>query len=277
MRNIAAIAESVSRRQPILLLTGAGISTASGIPAYRDKLGRWSHPAPIQARAFYREPHTRQRYWARSMAGWPRMSGARPNPAHSACASLQALGLVSAIITQNVDGLHQRAGSTDVTDLHGNLSRVRCIDCDATEHREDLQHRLAQLNPGFRPAIAPAGPDGDSAIVGDAMDFQVPECLACGGIIKPDVVFFGENVPTTRVQHCFELLENSGLLLCIGTSLMVYSGYRFCQAAAQQCKPIAIVNQGKTRADDLASHKVEIDCAIALDELVQQLCKIHTS
>ncbi len=277
MSTIEALAALIARNQPALLLTGAGISTDSGIPAYRNERGEWSHPPPVQAKAFYTELSTRRRYWARSMAGWPRMAGAQPNAAHLACARLQKAGYASEIITQNVDGLHQRAGSTEVTDLHGNLANVRCVECQTLQSRDEVQQRLLTDNPDQKPVTGPAGPDGDSVIETIDDRFSIPDCTSCGGIIKPDVVFFGENVPAERVEHCFELLSRSRLLLCIGTSLMVFSGYRFCRAAKEQQIPIAIINQGTTRADDIASAKLDLDCAAALTGIAEQLCKTPSS
>jgi len=271
LSTIDAVADLITQNQPILLLTGAGISTDSGIPAYRNARGEWSHPPPVQARAFYTEPETRRRYWARSMAGWPRMAAAMPNLAHEACTAMQQMGSSVGLITQNVDGLHQRAGSTNVIDLHGNLATVRCIECQRTQPRQDVQHRLLELNPNLPDTEAPAGPDGDSAV--DVIDsFQVPACLHCGGILKPDVVFFGENVPAERVEHCFERLARCRLLLCVGTSLMVFSGFRFCRAAHEKQIPIVIINRGTTRADELATLKLDVDCASALCGIRKRLC-----
>jgi NAD-dependent SIR2 family protein deacetylase len=270
MSTIDAMADLIRQNSPVLLLTGAGISTDSGIPAYRNARGEWSHPPPVQARAFYTEAETRRRYWARSMAGWPRIAKARPNAAHQACAALQQMGITVGLITQNVDGLHQRAGSQHVTDLHGNLDTVRCIACQQTQSRQQMQDRLLALNPACLPSDAPAGPDGDSPI--ETTDgFHVPDCEHCGGILKPDVVFFGENVPAHRVEHCFEQLSRCRLLLCIGSSLMVFSGFRFCRTAHEKQIPVAIINRGTTRADDLATVKLELDCASALSGIQEIL------
>jgi NAD-dependent SIR2 family protein deacetylase len=234
-------------------LGGAGVSTESGIPAYRDEEGRWMQSAPMQYREFASSELARKRYWARSMIGWPRMADAKPNPAHRALAELERRGLLRLLITQNVDGLHSAAGSSQVIDLHGRLDRVVCLQCGALSARAELQERLVAANPelvGQRYVAARA--DGDVELSIDYARFEVVACASCGGVLKPDVVFFGENVPAARVASAMAALEGARSLLIVGSSLMVFSGLRFARAAARLGVPIAIVNRGRTRADELS-------------------------
>jgi NAD-dependent SIR2 family protein deacetylase len=263
------------RQGPITVLTGAGLSTGSGIPAYRDAQGQWQHPPPTQHQAFVRDAAVRQRYWARSFIGWPRFVQAQPNAGHHALAQLEALGLVHTLITQNVDGLHQRAGHQRVIALHGNLADVRCLGCDQTLPRATLQHWLADANPEVDPtrqATARDAPDGDAHLLdADYAAFRVPPCPWCGGVLKPDVVFFGDNVPRPRVAEALAAVHDSAGLLVVGSSLMVYSGYRFAEHAHRLGKPIVALNQGVTRADALLTAKVALDCAEALAALASAL------
>ena len=253
------------KNKSLTVLSGAGISTASGIPDYRDRDGNWKHARPVQFTDFVSSESTRRRYWARSFAGWRRMSNARPNGAHAALANLEAAGKVETLITQNVDGLHRAAGSRNVIDLHGVLSRVLCMACNSVESRVSWQQKLDKANPAWRAEIASVKPDGDTELNAVAYDdFDVPACETCGGIVKPDVVFFGENVPRSRVATALEAVEKSDALLIVGSSLMVFSGFRFARRAADLGKPIAIINQGKTRADDLATLKIDADCQSVL-------------
>lgn len=240
----------------VVVLTGAGVSTDSGIPAYRDEEGRWQQRAPMQFRDFIGTELARQRYWARSMVGWQRMSGATPNTAHHALATLEERGRLRLLITQNVDGLHSAAGSRNVVDLHGRLDRVICLDCKRLSARSDLQTRLMQENAEFLKHRFETRADGDVELDVDYSTFRVAPCEACGGVLKPDVVFFGENVPAPRVDQSMQALEGASALLVVGTSLMVFSGFRFARAAARLRVPIAIVNRGKTRADELSSLKL---------------------
>ena len=242
----------------VLVLSGAGLSTESGIPDYRGPTGAARPATPMTYQVFTGSPQARQRYWARSHVGWQRMAGARPNAGHAAVADLQAVGLLTGIITQNVDGLHSRAGATDVLELHGALSRVVCLDCRELTARQDLHARLVDANPGFAPsADQPASrPDGDVDL-DDVSGFAVVDCLRCGGVLKPDVVFFGESVPRDRVDRCFTLLEASSGLLVLGSSLTVMSGYRFVLRAAKLGIPVALVNQGPTRGDAQVSVRVD--------------------
>lgn len=262
------LAAFVRRARNLFVLTGAGCSTGSGIPDYRDVDGEWKHRRPVQYRDFVREVGVRQRYWARSMVGWRRVGGAAPNAAHRSLAALENLGRVSWLVTQNVDGLHQAAGSRRVTDLHGRIDRVVCLECRRLEPRADLQARIVADNPDWADLDAVAAPDGDALLEGrDFSDFRVPHCQACGGMLKPDVVFFGEGVPRDRVDDVRARLDEADALLVVGSSLMVWSGFRFARLAAARGLPIAAVNRGRTRADDLLSLKVAADCGTVLAEL----------
>jgi len=266
------LAAFVRRHPRLFVLTGAGCSTGSGIPAYRDGAGAWVHRRPVSYADFVGCTATRRRYWSRSLLGFSRVAAAMPNPAHRALARLEALGHVEMLVTQNVDGLHQRAGSRRVLDLHGRLDDVECLDCGGWLARSDVQELLLAWNPRAGALGALDAPDGDAEPAGAPLDdFRVPECPACGGTLKPAVVFFGENVPSSRVRRAFDGLARADAVLVVGSSLMVYSGYRFCLAAAQQGKPAVAVNQGRTRADDALCLKVVDDCGPALSRLVELL------
>jgi len=259
------LADFIDRAQRLFVLTGAGCSTDSGIPDYRDADGQWKRTPPVTYQAFMGEPATRQRYWARSLLGWPRFGQARPNGTHSALAVLEARGQLEVLLTQNVDRLHQRAGSQAVIDLHGRLDQVRCMGCEARTPRDVFQQRLLDHNPGWDRLDAAQAPDGDADLEGvDFSAFQVPACPHCGGILKPDVVFFGESVPRERVAAVHAHLARADAVLVVGSSLMVYSGFRFVQAAATAGLPVAALNLGRTRADALLSLKIEQPCAPAL-------------
>lgn len=267
-----SLARFICDAETVTVLTGAGVSTASGIPEYRDRDGNWKHAKPVQFADFLRSAAVRSRYWARSFGGWGRIDSAAPNPAHDALAALEHSGRCHWLITQNVDGLHHGAGSLRVTDLHGRLDAVRCLSCDCRSARSDWQRTLADANPNWQVRVAAIKPDGDAEIgeaTGDT--FNVPDCVNCGGIIKPDVVFFGERVPSERVDAGVTALRNSGGLLVAGSSLMVFSGFRFARLALEFGKPIAIVNDGRTRADDMAQLKVESDCGTTLSRTVRLL------
>lgn len=257
----------------LVVLTGAGVSTECGIPDYRDIGGEWKRPPPVRHQAFMTSRATRQRYWARSLVGFKAIESARPGPAHRALARLEALGHVSTLITQNVDGLHQRAGSRRVIDLHGRAEMVRCMGCGAQRMRYDLHAELAARNPAWCALDAAVGPDGDADLDSlDFADFQIVDCARCGdGVLKPDVVFFGDNVPRQRVEAAFAALGEADALLVAGSSLMVYSGYRFARRAAQAGKPIACVNLGRTRADALYSLKVSAPVGETLQHLAERL------
>ncbi|MGY3264493.1 NAD-dependent protein deacetylase [Lysobacter sp. HA35] len=251
----------------VFVLTGAGCSTASGIPDYRDEAGGWKRKPPVTFQAFTQDDATRRRYWARSFAGWPVFSQAQPNAAHRALADWQASGRMSALLTQNVDGLHERAGGRDVIDLHGRLDTVRCLACGELTPRNAMQTRLADANPGWIDAITAFAPDGDADLERiDFDDFGIPPCMRCGGMLKPDVVFFGENVPRARFEHARDALAASDALLVVGSSLMVYSGFRFARMAHEAGLPIALLTRGATRADELASLALRADCTKVLPE-----------
>lgn len=245
----------------ILVLTGAGISTASGIPDYRGPDGVWKRRAPITYQAFMRDAATRARYWARSFVGWPVIERARPNSAHGALVALEARRRLVSLITQNVDGLHTRAGQRNVIDLHGRIDQAVCMDCALRIPRADIQQELAAANPSWADLTAATAPDGDADLERMAFDdFRVPTCPRCGGLLKPDVVFFGENVPRERVAAAQAALADAEALLVIGSSLMVYSGFRFARAAHERGLPLALLTRGVTRADALATLKLDADC-----------------
>ena len=261
----ACLRDWLAAHRRVFVLTGAGCSTASGIPDYRGADGAWKRSAPITYQAFTGDAAMRARYWARSVVGWPMVDGARPNAAHIAIAQAGHAGHVTALVTQNVDGLHQRAGSRDVIDLHGRIGQVVCLQCRRTTPRAALQTELVGLNPGWGERIATRAPDGDADVADDDIaDFRVAPCRACGGMLKPDVVFFGENVPRDRVERAAAALSDADAMLVVGSSLMVYSGYRFARAAREAGKPLAILTRGVTRADALATLKVDADCAAVL-------------
>ncbi|MGE8231818.1 MAG: NAD-dependent protein deacetylase [Stenotrophomonas sp.] len=261
---INELPEFIAGHRRLFVVTGAGCSTDSGIPDYRDRDGQWKRTPPVTYQAFMGEEATRKRYWARSLLGWPRFGQALPNGTHRALAALEADGRIELLLTQNVDCLHQAAGSQTVIDLHGRLDQVRCMGCEARSSRELLQQRLLDANPGWDTLEAGIAPDGDADLEADFSAFSVPACDACGGVLKPDVVFFGENVPRERVAAVHEHLQRSDAVLVLGSSLMVYSGFRFVDAAAKAGLPVAAVNLGRTRADHLLSLKVEMPCAQAL-------------
>ncbi|HWO12588.1 MAG TPA: NAD-dependent protein deacetylase [Polyangiaceae bacterium] len=244
------------------VLTGAGCSTQSGIPAYRDETGAWRHKAPIQLREFLHSEAVRRRYWARSFVGFERVHRAEPNRAHRALARFEQLGRARLLVTQNVDGLHQKAGSVGVVDLHGQLAEVECLDCRSRQPRAGLQQRLLEQNPWLVSARSDgATPDGDAEIDVAACDgLTVPSCERCGGVLKPAVVFFGENVPKARIDAAYAALAESDAVLVVGSSLMVFSGYRFARRAAELAKPVVILNNGLTRADTIAALKLQGDC-----------------
>ncbi|WP_430390932.1 NAD-dependent protein deacetylase [Dyella sp. 20L07] len=264
-RDRARLREFIEAHPRLFVLTGAGCSTDSGIPDYRDTNGGWKRPQPVTYQAFMGEPATRQRYWARSLVGWRRFGRAQPNATHHALARLEQQGRVTTLLTQNVDGLHQAAGHRQVIDLHGRLDEVRCMACARRLPRDTFQRELVRLNPAWAQLDASDAPDGDADLDGrDFSSFDIPPRPDCGGIMKPDVVFFGESVPRDRVDAAITSLNEADGVLVVGSSLMVFSGYRFVAAASRDGKPIAAVNRGRTRADSLLTLKIEQSCAEAL-------------
>ncbi|HEY7929731.1 MAG TPA: NAD-dependent protein deacetylase [Steroidobacteraceae bacterium] len=276
----ALLSRFIESHPRLFVLTGAGCSTESGIPDYRDAEGNWKRSAqPMTLQAFMGDAGARAHYWARSLVGWPQVCAARPNDAHHALTHLQQQGRIEGLVTQNVDGLHQAAGSRDVIDLHGRLDRVRCMGCEQRSDRREHQHALLRENPRWAARLAQrAGqseaarrhPDGDAELAcSETEDFVVSSCCHCGGILKPDVVFFGESVPPARVAAARDQLRRADAMLVVGSSLMLYSGYRFAQHAAQLGKPIGAINLGRTRADGLLALKVARPCAAALAFVLQ--------
>ncbi|MEM9171782.1 MAG: NAD-dependent protein deacetylase [Pseudomonadota bacterium] len=268
------LACAIERGDRLAILTGAGVSTGSGIPDYRDDEGQWKHAKPVMFQDFMTQHSIRQRYWARSMLGWPRMAKAQPGAAHRAITSLQRAARVQRLITQNVDSLHQRAGSNAVIDLHGRLDEVRCMDCQLVLPRSDWQQSIAELNPHWQAEVVAVrdAPDGDAILErADYGAFAVPDCPTCGGIVKPEVVFFGENVPRLRVEAAYDAVARADGLLVAGSSLMVFSGFRFARRCVELGKPLYLLNRGKTRADDIATEHLYLDCGDALSAIVEQL------
>jgi NAD-dependent SIR2 family protein deacetylase len=268
---LAAVADLIERRR-VLTLTGAGISTESGIPDYRGPDGK-RRVTPMQYSEFVRSSQARQRYWARSYVGWQRFNLARPNAGHEAVAALQRAGALGPVITQNVDGLHQAAGASDVTELHGALARVVCLTCGDRSSRWDLDERMRVTNPSFEVTSTEIRPDGDIALNElDVADFVVPRCLVCRqDTLKPDVVFFGESVPKPLVDQCFRLTEEAEVLLVLGSSLKVMSGYRFVRRAAARGIPVVIITRGATRGDGEATVQLDAPLGPTLTELVRLL------
>jgi NAD-dependent SIR2 family protein deacetylase len=255
----------VERHPRLFILTGAGCSTDSGIPDYRNVEGEWKRRRPVMFRDFMTDAGTRKRYWARSLVGWRHFGRAAPNEAHRVLARLEQAKRVELLVTQNVDGLHQAAGSSNVVDLHGRIDVVRCMGCEDRTPRAHLQERLLAQNPDWQDLDAHIAPDGDADLENvDFSAFTVPDCERCRAILKPDVVFFGESVPRDRVERSMQALAQADAMLVVGSSLMVYSGYRFAQAAAERGTPIAAVNLGRTRADHLLTLKITASCASAL-------------
>ncbi|MFB4419484.1 NAD-dependent protein deacetylase [Streptomyces sp. QL37] len=256
----------------VLVLSGAGISTESGIPDYRGEGGSLSRHTPMTYQDFTASTQARRRYWARSHLGWRTFGRARPNAGHRAVAAFGRHGRLSGVITQNVDSLHQAAGSEGVVDLHGSLDRVVCLSCGAYSPRRDLARRLEAANAGFRPVASGINPDGDADLTDEQVgDFRVVPCTVCGGILKPDVVFFGESVPLRRVEQCREMVSEAASLLVLGSSLTVMSGLRFVRQAARAGKPVLIVNQDVTRGDPLAVTRIALPLGTALTTVAARL------
>ena len=269
---LEALGERLTRHTA-LVLTGAGISTASGIPDYRDTEGVRRGNAPMMHQEFLSSAQARKRYWARAMLGWHGVHQARPNPAHHALARLQGSGHITGLVTQNVDALHEQAGSAGVIELHGNLQRVVCVDCGKALRREAVQQDLEDQNPYLQHVRAVLAPDGDAQLAAHFLDqFQMPHCPCCGSDrLKPDVVFFGDGVPQHIARAAWAAVERADALLVIGTSLMAYSSFRLCQEMSRQGKPLFAINLGRTRADALLAVKVQEPCERALPWLVERL------
>lgn len=266
------VLHGMMRGKRVLALCGAGCSTESGIPDYRSPKALEKPRNPMRHDRFVSSADARARYWARSMLGWPQMSHARPNAAHRALAALEHAGHLTGLITQNVDGLHHAAGSRDVLELHGALRRVRCLGCDARVERQWLQERLVEANPHVMDGAGRAAPDGDADVDEVAVSgFHVVACTACGGVLMPDVVFFGGSVPAPWVERAWAMLAAADVLLVVGSSLTVFSGFRFARRAAEEGKPVLIINLGPTRADELARVRVEARVGDFLPGLVARL------
>jgi NAD-dependent SIR2 family protein deacetylase len=271
--DVASLVE-LARGRRVIALTGAGCSTESGIPDYRGIDTAPRARLPMQHREFVDKAENRRRYWARSLIGWPRLAGAQPNAGHHALAQLEHAGVIAGVITQNVDGLHTAAGSREVVELHGALARVRCLACTAITSRNGLQDRLLAANPNWpaRARMATIAPDGDVDLPDELVaGFEVVACASCSGVLMPDVVFFGGSVPRATLDAAWALFDRAELLLVIGSSLTVFSGYRFVRRAAERGLPIAIVNRGPTRGDEHAQLRIDARCGDALPRLVQAL------
>jgi NAD-dependent SIR2 family protein deacetylase len=268
---VAELADWVADRG-VVVLSGAGLSTESGIPDYRGPSGAARRVTPMTYQAFTRDPVARRRYWARSHLGWRTIGDAQPNAGHRAVARLQQLAVVDGIITQNVDGLHQAGGAHGVIELHGNLARISCLDCGACTPRGDHTARLTAANPGFAASVARINPDGDAELDDTELDrFTVVDCADCGGVLKPDVVYFGETVPPDRVRRSFDLVAGARTLLVLGSSLTVMSGRRFVLRAAREGIRVAIVNQGPTRGEPYAGLIVDAPLGVVLPEVVRRV------
>ena len=257
-------------RGGVLVLSGAGLSTESGIPDYRGPTGAARPATPMTYQVFTGSAQARQRYWARSHLGWRVIARAQPNTGHLAIADLQRAGLLRGVVTQNVDGLHTAAGAREVVELHGALDKVVCLSCGDRSTRDDLDVRLTVANPGWRDHDVVSRPDGDVDL-DEVSGFDVVDCVLCGGVLKPDVVFFGETVPRDRVDHCFALLDSASALLVLGSSLTVMSGYRFVLKASKAGVPVALVNQGPTRGDAQATVRVDAPLGEVLTGLRNRL------
>jgi NAD-dependent SIR2 family protein deacetylase len=257
----------------VLVLSGAGLSTESGIPDYRGPTGLALRATPMTYQTFTGSAAARRRYWARSHVGWRRVARAAPNRGHHAVAELARRGLLAGVITQNVDGLHQAAGTPGVTELHGSLHRVICLSCGQRTSRTDLERRLEAANPGWDSvSVTTVNPDGDAALAAEATEsFQVVDCSACQGVLKPDVVFFGENVPPARAQACYAMVESARAVVVLGSSLTVMSGLRYVRHAAKLRLPVLIVNQGSTRGDQYATAILDAPLGRTLTALITRL------
>lgn len=255
------LADFILQHQPLTVITGAGCSASSGIPTYRDASGTWLRSDPIQHNEFVNMEAKRQRYWARSYTGWPAVSKAEPNRSHQALVDLEQQGLIRLLVTQNVDRLHQKAGHKNVVDLHGRLDLVHCLDCFQEYPRDEIQESLRSLNPHLDDQQGRLAPDGDADVPDDKVEkVKIPHCPACGGTLKPEVVFYGGGVNKNIVNGVYNTIEESNGVLIVGSSLMVFSSYRFCRRAFEKDIPIAILNAGDTRADEIAALKISEAC-----------------
>lgn len=270
--NAKRLAAWLDDHERATVITGAGVSTASGIPDYRDRDGQWKRQTPIQHQDFVEHTATRRRYWARSYLGWPHFSETKPNATHRALAELERRGHMRKLITQNVDRLHQRAGSKHVIDLHGRLDRVECLDCGTVITRDELQRRLRAANPDWHARLTRIAPDGDADIEdADYAAFHIPACEVCGGTLKPSVVFYGGAVPQATREQAMQAALAADAVLVVGSSLMVWSAFRLVRAAAEQGTPIAAINRGRTRADDLIELKIESESGATLTAALERL------
>lgn len=270
--DVARLAAWLADRERMTVITGAGVSTESGIPDYRDDEGNWKRKAPLQHDEFVHNVAVRRRYWARSLIGWPMFVAAQPSAAHKALARLDRTGTVASLVTQNVDGLHQRAGSTHVIDLHGRLDAVTCLDCGNRTARDAFQRRLVACNPDWASLQARIAPDGDADLERrDFGAFEVPVCDICGGLLKPDVVFYGGSVPRQRSEEAMNAVTGADGVLVAGSSLMVWSSYRLVRAASQQGIALAAINRGHTRADSLFALKCDGECGVLLGAALDRL------
>ncbi|GLS25864.1 NAD-dependent protein deacetylase [Marinibactrum halimedae] len=272
-KSLCQLKEMMAQYPRWLVITGAGISAKSGIPTYRDHKGNWQRSRPIQHQEFIEQRSARQRYWSRSLVGWKALGPAAPGDAHFCLSKWEQKGAISLLVTQNVDGLHQRAGSHSVLELHGSIHYVVCLNCGRRDERETVQAQLVADNPRLvdwvEQRVHPSAPDGDAYVEYPyCEEVRCPSCPSCDGILMPDVVFFGGSVPKARVEKVTSALLSSDAVLVVGSSLMVYSGFRFCRLAAEKMLPIAAINKGVTRADELLSCKVEMDCSTALSQLI---------
>lgn len=269
VREIERLTVWLAARSRVAAITGAGVSTGSGIPDYRDGDGNWKRSPPVQYRDFVESEAVRRRYWARSFAGWPMFAAARPGVAHVALARLEQAGRIAQLVTQNVDRLHQRAGSRNVIDLHGRLDEVRCLSCNRRTRRHDFQRRLRDANPAWNASRVRIAPDGDADLQGaDFGAFEIPACEVCGGMLKPDVVFYGESVPRETTATALAAVESADGVLVAGSSLMVWSSFRLVRAAAARGIEVVAVNRGRTRGDDLFAFKVDGECGAVLSEAI---------
>jgi NAD-dependent SIR2 family protein deacetylase len=269
---VERLAGWLGARGRVVGVTGAGVSTASGIPDYRDDAGEWKRSPPVQYHDFVTSDALRRRYWARSFSGWPMFRAARPNAAHLALARLEAAGRVASLVTQNVDRLHQRAGSRNVVDLHGRLDVVRCLACGYRTGRDAFQQRLRDANPAWTAVAAPLAPDGDADVeAADFASFDVPACAVCGGMLKPDVVFYGEAVPRETTAAALAAVEAADGMLVAGSSLMVWSSFRLVRAAVARGLEVVAVNRGRTRGDNLLAFKLDRDCGAVLEATLERL------